>query len=107
MLNLKEAGQEYELGHSLLYIKLQRKLPEAMLARYHCWIFENSKEESVTALRTWILQEAEFQTIASETMRRLTGKLINTSSSRPARYGNQQTFFGETRSSHRQKWLCQ
>ena len=66
-----------------------------MLARYHRWAFENNKEESVIAFRTWIQQEAEFQTIASETVRGLTGKLVNTSSSRPARYGNQQTFFGE------------
>ena len=78
-----------------------------MLAPYHRWILENREEESVIALRTWILQETEFQTIASETIRGLTVKLINTSSSRPARYKNQQTFFGETKSCRRQKWLCQ
>ena len=109
MINLKEVGKEFELGDGSLYTKLRRKLPEAMLARYHRWVFENNKEESVIALRTWILQEAEFQTIASETVRGLTGKLVNTSSSsiRPARYGNQQTFFGEIKNSRKQKWLCQ
>ena len=35
MINLKEAGQQYELGDGSLYTKLQRKIPEAMLARYH------------------------------------------------------------------------
>ena len=39
MINLQKAGQHYELGDGSLYIKLQRKIPEAMLARYHRWIF--------------------------------------------------------------------
>ena len=74
MINLKEAGQEYELGDCSLYTMLQRKLSEAMPARYHRCFFVNSKKKSVIALRTWIMQEAEFQTIASETIRDLTGK---------------------------------
>ena len=52
MINLKEAGQDYELRDGSLYAKLQRKLPETMLAQYHRWIFENHKEESVLTLRT-------------------------------------------------------
>ena len=39
IINLKEANQTQELGVDSLYAKLQRKLPEAMLARYHRWIF--------------------------------------------------------------------
>lgn len=35
VINLKEAGQHYELGADSLYTKLQRKLPQSMLARYH------------------------------------------------------------------------
>ena len=68
IINLKEAGQYHELGDGSLYTKLQQKLPEGMLARYHRWDFENHLQESVTALRTWVIQEAEFQTIASETV---------------------------------------
>ena len=74
IINLKEAGQHFELGNGSLYNKLQRKLPEAMLARYHSWVFENSHSESVTTLRTWVIQESEFLTIASETVRGLTSK---------------------------------
>ena len=96
IINLREAGQLHELGVGLLYTKLQRKLPQAMLARYHRWIFENSKVESVIALRTWILQEAEFQTIASETVHGLMGNFTEPTSQPAARYNNQQTFFGET-----------
>ena len=77
MINLREAGKLHELGDGSLYTKLQRKLPQAMLAHYHRWIFENSKEESVIALRTWILQEAEFQTIASETVHGLKGTSLS------------------------------
>ena len=69
MINLEEAGQHYELGDGSLYTKLQCKVPEEMLARYHRWIFEHNKEESVLALREWIIQESEFQTIATETVR--------------------------------------
>ena len=42
------------------------------MARYHRWIFEKRKHESVESLREWIIQEAEFQTIASEAARGLT-----------------------------------
>ena len=68
IINLKEANQTQELGDGSLYAKLQRKLLEVMLARYHRWIFENSKQESVLTLRTWVIQEADFQTIAAETV---------------------------------------
>ena len=68
IINLKEAGQHYELGAGCLYRKLQRKLPQSMLSRYYRWIFENKMVESVVALRTLIIQESEFETIASETV---------------------------------------
>ena len=40
---------------------------------------------------------AEFQTIASETVRGLMGKFADASNRPAARYGNQRTFFGETK----------
>ena len=98
LINLKEAGQDHELGDGSLYTKLQRKLSESMLARYHRWVFENSVTESVAALQQWVIQEAEFQTIAAETMHGLTGK---TDSQQPVRSfqrsRNQRTFFGESK----------
>ena len=101
MINLRETGQHHELGDGSLYTRLQRKLPQAMLARYHRWIFEYSKEESVIALRTWILQEAEFQTIASETVNGQMGSFTEPTSQPAARYSNQQTFFGEKSASRK------
>ncbi|CAG2211556.1 unnamed protein product [Mytilus edulis] len=73
-------------------------MTESMLSRYHRWIFESGKTESVECLREWILQEAEFQTIASETIH---GLSANTSSNSQRNYkGNRRdgfrTFFGES-----------
>ena len=39
ILNLKEAGLHHELQDGSLYTKLQRKLPESLLSRYHRWVF--------------------------------------------------------------------
>ena len=106
IINLQEAGHHNELGDGLLYKKLQRKIPEAMLARYHRWNFENNREELVMALQTWVLQEAEFQTIASETVRGLTGKVTDVSTRSKARYGSQRTFFGDTNEGGKSKTSC-
>ena len=72
IVNLKEIGRVEELRNGSLYQKIQRKLPEQMLARYHPWVFQNRKQKSVETLRYWVIQEAEFQTIAAETIRGLT-----------------------------------
>ena len=74
IINLRESRQNHELGTGSLYVKLQRKLPEMMLASYHRWIFENNHLESVETLRDWIVQEAEFQTIAAETIKGIMNK---------------------------------
>ena len=95
MINLKEACQHCELGDGSHYTKLQRKIPEAMLARYHRWVFEYGKEESVLALREWIIQESEFQTIATETVRSLSSKSAKPSSRQVPRFGNQRTFLAK------------
>ena len=97
IINLQEAQQDYKLRDGSLYTKLQRKFAEPMLARYHRWVFETGATESVTALQKWVIQEAEFQTIAAETMHGLTG---TTSNQQPVqslhRNRNQRTFFGES-----------
>ena len=72
IINLRESCQYLELGTGSLYVKLQRKLPEVMLASYHRRILENNHLESVETLRDWIVQEAQFQTIAAETIKGIT-----------------------------------
>ncbi|CAG2212924.1 unnamed protein product [Mytilus edulis] len=85
VVNLQEAGRFDELKNGSLYNKLQRKMTESMLSMYHRWIFESGKTESVEYLREWILQESEFQTIASETIH---GLSTNTSSNSRNYKGN-------------------
>ena len=78
IINLNEVGEHQDLEDGYLYIQLQRKLPQSLLARYNRWLFENNVIESVVALQTWVLQESHFQTIASETINGLTGLTSNT-----------------------------
>ena len=56
-------------------MKLQKKLPATMLTNYHWWVFENHREESVELLRKWIIQEADFQARALETVQGLTTRV--------------------------------
>ena len=61
VINLKEAGRSAELGDGSLYLKLQKKMTEGMLPRYHRWVFENLKVESVETLREGVIQESPFK----------------------------------------------
>ena len=98
VIQLEGAGQHGELVNGSLYCKLQQKLPECMLARYHRWIFESGTKESVGALKTWVFQESEFLTMASETTHGLRGKIKNTNvteSTQEPTWNDQRTFFGK------------
>ena len=44
IMNLKETDHQSELGNGFLYAKLQTKLAESMLARYHRWVFETQTQ---------------------------------------------------------------
>ena len=72
------------------------KLPESLLAGYHRWVFEKSAAGSVLTLRTWVIQEPEFQTVATESVYELTGQSSNQASQPFYRNNNQGAFFGET-----------
>ena len=76
IINLRESRQYHNLGTGSSYVKLQRRLPEMMLASYHRWIFENNHLESVETLRDWIVQEAEFHTIAAEAIKGIQNQKI-------------------------------
>ena len=88
VVNLREAGRSEELGNGSLYIKVQKKMTESMLTNYHRWMFEKYKPESLESLREWLIQEAEFLTIAAETIKGL-GYHVQRESGRP------QTMFGD------------
>ena len=97
VISLHEAGKHNELGDGFLYITLQRKLPQSMLASYHRWIYENNISESVLTLKTWVVQESEFQTIANETIHGFTCPSVDIQAKRHKSYDEPQTFFGEAR----------
>ena len=98
VINLKDAGEHQDLGDGCLYIQLQRKLPQSLLAKYHRWLFENNVTESVVALKTWVIQESHFQTIASETVYGLTGQTANIQSTQSTpNCKEERTFFITTR----------
>ena len=99
IINLRESRQYHELGTGSLYVKLQRKLPEMMLASYHRWIFENNHLESVETLRDWIVQEAEFQTIAAETIKGITTNLKK-------KKHNNGSFFSDQKNNFRRCKVC-
>ena len=95
VVNLKEAGRHDELGSGSLYLSLCKKLTEGMLAHYHQWIRENDRWQSVETLRMFIIQEAEFQTIASETIHGLRKRGLKKDSG--------VTFFGNVQKSENQR----
>ena len=75
-INLTEAGREEELGNEYLYIKVQKKMTESMLADYRRWLFDKSKPETVQSSRQCPIRETEFLTITAETIKGL-GPLKN------------------------------
>ena len=101
VVNLKEANRHDELGKRTLYISLCKKLNKGMLAQYHRWIFKNHCWESVETLEEFMLQEAEFQTVASETIRGVTSSNRNVDSRRNQ---SEKAFFGNAQESEIQKY---
>ena len=71
VINLTEVGKEKELGNGCLYIKVQKKMTESILADCRRWLFDKSKPETVQSLRQWLIRETEFLAIAAETMKEL------------------------------------
>ena len=98
VVNLKEANRHNELGKGTLYISLCKKFNEGVLTQYHRWIFENHRWESVETLKEFVLQEAEFQTVALETIRGVTSSNRNVQPD-SRRDRSEKAFFGNAQES--------
>ena len=87
-------------GH---YVSLCKKLNESALAHYHRWMSENGHWESVETLKEFIVQEAEFQTMASETIRGVNTASKSFEQKRNRKDSERSTFFGRDKKteSHR------
>ena len=68
VINLKEENRIEELGNGTFYRKLLKKMPERMITQYQRWVFDKEKKENVENLRSFVIQEAEFQIAAAETI---------------------------------------
>ena len=67
-----------------------------MLARYHRWIFENCKQESVLTLRTWTIQRSRIPDNCIRNGSGLSGKVVTETIARTrAKNKYQRTFFGD------------
>lgn len=51
VVNISESDGLDDLKNGSLYLRLQKKLPDSMLTRYHRWVYENHESESVLTLR--------------------------------------------------------
>ena len=74
IINLRKPHLYHKLETGSSYVRLQRKLPEMMLASYHRWLIENNHLESVEILRDWIVQKVESQTISVEIIKDITNQ---------------------------------
>ena len=66
MINLKEENRTEELGNGTLYRKLLKKMPERMITQYQRWVFDKEKNENIKNLRSFMIQEAEFEMAAAK-----------------------------------------
>ena len=82
IVNLTDGGQQSELSGSILFAKLQGKLPVILLRQYHHWCYERSMPETVMSLLEWVTLEAEFATSAAELIHGV-DKLPSSSQQRP------------------------
>ena len=100
VVNLEQAGLHGELAQGTLYIKLQKKLSETMLTRYRRWIIDNNKDECVKSLRKYVHKEAEFHSVAFETIHGM-GKRVYEGASSVAD-SSKRTLFGSWKESRKQ-----
>ena len=68
VVNLKQTGKEEELGGGYLYSHLMKKMNEPLLAQFQRWLSEHQKSGTDITLREFVIQEAEFQIVAAETI---------------------------------------
>ena len=68
VINLKEENRIEELGNGTFYRKLLKKMLERMITQYQRWVFNKDKKENVENLRSFVIQKAEFQMAADETI---------------------------------------
>ena len=100
VVNLEQAGLHGEIAQGTLYVKLQKKLSKTMLTSYRRWIIDNNKGECVKSLREFVHREAEFHSVAFETIHGM-GKRVHEGASSVGD-NSQRMLFGSWKESPKQ-----
>ena len=64
VINLKEKNRIEELGNGTFHRKLLKKMPERMIIQYQRWVLDKENNKNIENLRSFVIQEAEFQMAA-------------------------------------------
>ena len=100
VINLKGAGRQDELGNGSFFSKLLTKMTEPMVANYQRWLFERQNSQNVETLLEWVVREAEYVTIAAESVRGINSNPStreSTGNSRPSAFVSQQVTQGSSK----------
>ena len=64
VINLKEKNRIEEFGNDTFHRKLLKKMPERMIIQYQRWVLDKENNKNIENLRSFVIQEAEFQMAA-------------------------------------------
>ena len=74
IINFEDAGRRDELMCGTFCTQMQQKLSATLLTDYFRWRSDHREPETVQTLLAWLTQEADFRTVAEETLQHSDGK---------------------------------
>ena len=74
IINFEDAGRRDELTYGTFCTQMQQKLSATLLTDYFRWRSDHREPETVQTLLAWLTQEADFRTVAEETLQHSDGK---------------------------------
>ena len=74
IINFEDAGHRDELTYGTFCTQMQQKLSATLLTDYFRWRSDHREPETVQTLLAWLTQEADFRTVAEETLQHSDGK---------------------------------
>ena len=74
IINFEDAGRRDELTYGTFCTQMQQKLSATLLTDYFHWRSDHREPETVQTLLAWLTQEADFRTVAEETLQHSDGK---------------------------------
>ena len=105
IINFEDAGRRDELMYGTFCTQMQQKLSATLLTDYIRWRSDHRESETVQTPLAWLTQEADFRTVAEETLQHSDGKgprptpVKNTQLKQSSRHSTQPTASSLTMSS--------